>query len=158
MSNSGARFAAALILVLVFGSGFLVGMAWDTGTEAPAAEPSIAQDAEQAPGGDARAGEAEEAEDERPQRRRRAYDRVEPTEEQRTAMDSIVDYHRDRMRTLNDEFREAYYPRYYGIIDDTRELIKAEMTPVQAAKYDSILAEWDRENRNQDGRLPFRRD
>ena len=76
---------------------------------------------------------------------------------QKTTIDSIVVFHRERMRTLNDEFRDAYYPRFYGLIDETRALIKEEMTEEQAARYDSLLAEFDRKNRSEEGRLPFRR-
>jgi hypothetical protein len=156
MSNSGARLATALILVIVFGSGLLVGMAWDSGTQAAAVELS-ADPAPDSSTADIAEGEADPPEEGRRQRRR-LYDRVDPTEDQKLTMDSIIEFHRDRMGALNDEFRDSYYPRYYGIIDDTRSRIKERMTADQAAQYDSILAEYDRENRNQEGRLPFRRD
>ena len=94
---------------------------------------------------------------EQPERRGRIFDQVDLSDRQKTTIDSIVVFHRERMRVLNDEFREAYYPRFYGLIDETRALIKDEMTEEQAARYDSLLAEFDRKNRSQEGRLPFRR-
>jgi hypothetical protein len=138
-----ARLATAAILLLVFGSGALVGMALDGGAEASTPE-----------GVD---GQPASAEAEQPERRGRIFDQVDLSARQKTTIDSIVVFHRERMRTLNDEFRDAYYPRFYGLIDETRALIKEEMTEEQAARYDSLLAEFDRKNRSEEGRLPFRR-
>ena len=138
-----ARLATAAILLLVFGSGALVGMALDGGAEASTPE-----------GAD---GQPASAEAEQPERRGRIFDQVDLSARQKTTIDSIVVFHRERMRTLNDEFRDAYYPRFYGLIDETRALIKEEMTEEQAARYDSLLAEFDRKNRSEEGRLPFRR-
>ena len=152
MSTSRARLATALILVIVFGSGLMVGMAWDSGTEVAAVEPTETAEAR------AEAPDSADAQPDSTTTRRRFYDRVDPTPDQKMAMDSIVETHRERMRALNDEFREAYYPQYYGLIDESRARIRERMTPEQAARYDSILAEFDKENRNQEGRLPFRRD
>lgn len=138
-----ARLATAAILLLVFASGALVGMALDGGAEASPATATTE-------------GEAVSEEPEQPERRGRIFDQVNPSPEQKAKMDSIVVFHRERMRALNEEFREAYYPRFYGLIDEARVRIKQEMTAEQAAKYDSLLAEFDRKNRNEEGRLPFR--
>lgn len=141
-----ARLATAAILLLVFVSGALVGMALDGGAEA--STPPGPPGTDDQPASDAA---------EQPERRGRIFDQVDLSDRQKTTIDSIVVFHRERMRVLNDEFREAYYPRFYGLIDETRALIKDEMTEEQAARYDSLLAEFDRKNRSQEGRLPFRR-
>lgn len=146
--NSRTRLTTAAILVLVFGSGALVGMAWNAGGREVSTEAAVATT--EAPV----AGQAA-SEDEQP--RGRMIDRIDLNEAQRAAVDEIIARHRKQMGALNDEFRESYYPRFYGIVDNTRNLIKMELTADQSAAYDSLLAEYDRERRSEDGDLPFRR-
>ena len=68
--------------------------------------------------------------------------------EQKAQVDSIVAHYRQEMRALQDELqaelRQAYTPRYRGLLEETREEIKSVLTPDQRMEYDSLLVEHDR--------------
>lgn len=81
------------------------------------------------------------------------------TESQEARVDSIVDLHRDRIRDLRREmeseydprFRQLrremeseYDPRFQDVLLETRGSIRSLLTPEQAVRYDSLLAEHDR--------------
>ena len=84
--------------------------------------------------------------------------RIELSDKERAAVDAVIVGHRDRMDSLNAEFRITYYPRYYVIIDETRGLIMEELTAEEAATYERLLADWDsRHPRDEREELPFRR-
>ncbi len=149
--NSRTRLTTAGILLLVFASGSLVGMAFDKGGDVSAAEtpveaePAVEADAEGDGDGDANRG-------------RRMIDRIELSDAQRASVDAIIEGHRARMDSLNAEFRATYYPRFYGIVDNTRGMIMEELTDEQAATYQGLLSDWDTENpRDEREELPFRR-
>lgn len=125
---SRARLASAALLTVVFGSGVLLGFATDRNVTAT----RVAQAAE--------AGEDVE----RP-RRTPMWEQIDPTDDQRAEIDSVLKLHRKRMNALDEEFRQAYYPRYRAIILDTREAIKAAFTPAQAAEYQRVLDAFDRQ-------------
>ncbi len=147
--NSRTRLTTAIIIALVFGSGALVGMAWDRAVD-PTATVEAAQPAAVEEGPDS----TEAA----PERRRRMIDRIDLDDTQRAAIDAIIEGHRGRMDALNGEFRQEYYPRYYAIIDGTRELLMSELTDEQAAAYKDLLNQWDTEHpRYENEELPFRR-
>ncbi len=118
------RLFAAVVLVLVFGAGVLLGLALDQGRHELGNE-----------GDRDRAAEA---------RRTPTYMQVHPTEQQKVLIDSIVGEHRAAMRALHEEFRAKYDPRYQALIKETREAIKGVLTPEQATQYDSIVAANDR--------------
>lgn len=78
---------------------------------------------------------------------------------QEARVDSIVDLHRDRIRDLRREmeseydprFRQLrremeseYDPRFQDVLLETRGSIRSLLTPEQAVRYDSLLAEHDR--------------
>ena len=124
------RLITALLLAVVFGSGLVVGLAVDSNLVAgPVEEPA-----------------AEEAESNE-RRRTNLYDQVGPNETQKTSIDSIVREHRESMKLLHREFREAYDPRYRDLLEETREAIKGVFDSEQALAYDSLLAEFDRRRR-----------
>ena len=152
--NSRTRLTTAGILLLVFASGSLVGMAFDRGGDATAAElpaEPVAEASDDAPTAEERDGDA-------PRTRRRMIDRIDLSAEQRAAVDAIIQGHRARMDSLNAEFRVTYYPRYYEIVDGTRGRIMDELTDEQAATYEGLLSAWDSENpRDEREELPFRR-
>ncbi len=119
------RLFAGVVLAVVFGAGVLLGLAVD-----------------RSPGPDADRGRGEET------HRTPTYMKVDPTAEQQSQIDSILRVHRAAMKSLHEEFRQAldqfrktYDPRYEALIKETREEIKGVLTPEQAAKYDSLLAE-----------------
>jgi hypothetical protein len=125
------RLIAALVLAAVFASGVLLGYAADRG--AAVAVASVASDAE-AP---------------TPERRRRVpvYELMEPTDEQRVVIDSIMREHRARMNRLHADFdvqQQQYQTSYDALIQSTRDAIAAVFPPEQRAEYRRLLAENDR--------------
>ena len=120
------KIVAVAALVLFFGSGIVVGMAWDQ---------------------TASAGPPEETRDqtgsERRGRRPLIVEGVGLTAFQKTSVDSLVSFHRKRMLDLNEEFR----PRYRAVVADLREEIKGVLTDDQREMYDTLLAENDARRR-----------
>lgn len=140
------RLGAVTVLVVVFGSGFALGLALDRRL---GAEPADAvADSAAVGSSDRRDGE----------RRPPMYRRVgELTEVQEARIDSIVRQHRGAMKELQREFRSAYDPRYWAIVERTREDIRSVMTPEQAVRYDSLVARYDERRRNDEDDTAGRR-
>jgi Spy/CpxP family protein refolding chaperone len=124
------RVVTGLVLAVVFGAGLVLGLAVDRSLMA---EP-------QAEVADARAGNDSTAQS----RRRPLYEQVEPTEEQKVRIDSIVDQYRSAMKSLHAEFRAAYNPRYEALVSGTRAAIRGVLTAEQAKTYDSLIADYER--------------
>ena len=120
-----AKTVAAIALILLFGSGVVVGLAWDQ--TANASTPEEVR-------GDARS-ERERA------RHPMIVDRVGLSVVQKATVDSLVSFHRQRMSDLDREFQ----PRYRTLIADLREEIKLVLTDDQRERYDVLLAERDAE-------------
>ena len=120
-----ARMVAAAALILLFGSGVVVGLALDQ--TAVASTP-----------GELRVEERSEREG---RRRRLIVDEVGLSAVQQAAVDSLVVFHRQRVSDLGAEFR----PRYGAVFADLREEIKQVLTVDQRATYDVLLAEYDAE-------------
>lgn len=121
------KIVAVAALVLFFGSGIVVGMAWDQ--TASASTPEETSD--------------ETSSEERRERRPLIVEGVGLTALQKTSVDSLVSFHRKRMSELNEEFR----PRYRAVIADLREEIKGVLTDDQREMYDTLLAESDARRR-----------
>jgi hypothetical protein len=124
------RLVAALVLASVFASGVLLGYAADRG--AAVAVASVGSN------GDAPT-----------ERRRRVpvYELMNPTDDQRVVIDSIMREHRDEMNRLHADFdvaQRAYQSSYDALIQDTRDAIAAVFPPEQRAEYRRLLAENDR--------------
>lgn len=126
------RLATMGVFLLVFGAGVAVGIVVERAVL----------------GSDAATASTERRRGERDHDRDRGLviDRVEMSERQRERVDSIVEYHRERMSELWSEFR----PRLRGVARDTREDIKAVLDPEQRAAYDSLLARERRKDRDDD--------
>jgi hypothetical protein len=120
------KVVAVAALVLFFGSGIVVGMAWDQ--TASASTPQETSD---------------ETRSERSGRRPLIVEGVGLTAFQKTSVDSLVSFHRKRMSDLNEEFR----PRYRAVIADLREEIKGVLTDDQREMYDTLLEESDARRR-----------
>jgi hypothetical protein len=135
------RLITALMLVVVFASGVIVGFAADTQL-------------------DARHAEAVEADESGTREGRRVpmYEQVGPNESQMTSIDSIVRHHREAMGKLHRDFREAYTPRYEALIEETRVAIKGVLDPAQVMAYDSLIAERDQRRAEERGRRDEDRD
>ena len=120
-----AKMVAGTALVLLFGSGVVVGLAWDQ--TASAGPPEQVRTEEGSRG--------------REGRRRMIVDNVGLTVVQKAEVDSLVVFHRQRMSDLDTEFR----PRYRVVIHDLREEIKQVLTDDQGARDEVLLAEHDAE-------------
>ena len=128
------RLATAVVLLAVFGSGLLVGLAADRSLLATPADEAVAA-----------------AEPEAPRERRvPMYERVGPDEAQKMVIDSIVSEYRVSMKSLHAEFNAAYSPRYRALVDETRAAIRGVLTPEQAIAYDSLIAERERKRAERD--------
>ncbi len=120
-----ARMVAGTALVLLFGSGIVVGLAWNqTASAGPTEEVRT-----------------EERSRSRGRRRRMIVDNVGLSAVQKSAVDSLVVFHRQLMSDLDKEFQ----PRYRALIHDLREEIKQVLTDDQRIRYDVLLAERDAE-------------
>lgn len=139
-SSKRTRLVTLAVLLLVFVSGLLVGLAVDrTLTAGPPAE-----EAEE------REGRRDRDDDDRRRGRRYVIDGVELAPDQRSRVDSIIAFHRQRTKELSEEFEEEYRPRYRQIVSETREAIKSVLTDEQAAIYDSLLSERARHRSRRD--------
>ncbi len=119
----GARAVVGVALVLLFGSGIVVGLAWDQ--TAGASTPETSRTEERRPDRDRHDG--------------MIVDRVGLSSSQKASVDSLVAYHRGRMSDLDSEFR----PRYRAVISDLRGEIKEVLTDDQRSMYDALLEEHD---------------
>jgi hypothetical protein len=118
-----AKVVAGSALVLLFGSGIVVGLAWD-------------QTASASPLGEVRTDEESGREG---GRRRLIVDNVGLSASQKADVDSLVGFHRHRMSDLDQEFQ----PRYRAVIAELREEIRQLLTDDQRVRYDVLLAEHD---------------
>ena len=123
-----AKVAVGAALTLLFGSGIVVGLAWDQTANASVPE----------------APSAAEPEAEKERKNGRIVDAVGLSEVQDESVDSLVAYHRSRMRDLDAEFR----PRYRAVIEDLREEIKGILTDEQRSEYNVLLDEHDAKRRS----------
>ena len=120
-----AKMVAGSALVLLFGSGIVVGLAWDqTASANPPAEVREDRGARREGG-----------------RRRLIVDNVGLSAVQKANVDSLVAFHRHRMSQLDKEFQ----PRYRAVIADLRGEIKQVLTDDQRVQYEVLLAERDAE-------------
>jgi len=121
------KVVAVVALAMFFGSGIVVGMAWDQ--TASASTPEETRD--------------QTSSEERRGRRPLIVEGVGLTALQKASVDSLVSFHRKRMSALNEEFR----PRSRAVIADLREEIKGVLTDDQREMYDTLLAENDARRR-----------
>ena len=135
--GSRTKLVTAVILAVVLGTGVMLGLVSDGSLVAPPVEEATMNDADR--------GRVSE-------RRRRTpmYEQVGPTEAQGVLIDSILEDQRQHMRSLHDEFRASYDPRYQAVIQQTREAILEVFTLEQASEYRVLLQEFD-ESRTQRG-------
>lgn len=143
------RLISAAVLLLVLFTGFLMGLVWERRGGAlqqvpvaeevrePSEDPrSVDRDV----GRDGHDGRRDGAKRER----RLIVHRVDLSSEQERRVDSIVDLHQDRVRSLQRELERDYDARVRNVVMSTRESIRTVLTGAQRAEYDSLLAEHDR--------------
>jgi Spy/CpxP family protein refolding chaperone len=131
-----AKMVAGTALVLLFGSGVVVGLAWDQAAGASTPREVRTDGRSEREGG----------------RRRMIVDNVGLSAVQKSTVDSLVVFHRHRMADLDKEFR----PRYRAVIHDLLEDIKQVLTDEQRMQYNVLLAERDgarAERRNKFGKI-----
>ena len=121
-----AKMVAATALILLFGSGVVVGLAWDQTADASTLE-EVRPDARSKREG---------------ARHPMIVDRVGLSAVQKATVDSLVSFHRQRMSDLNTDFR----PRYRAVIGDLRVEIRQVLTDDQGLRYDALLAEYEEEH------------
>ncbi len=119
------KIVAATALILLFGSGVVVGLAWDQTANASTLE-EVRRDARSERDG---------------ARHPMIVDRVGLSVVQKATVDSLVSFHRQRMSDLNMDFR----PRYLAVIGDLRMEIRQVLTDDQRVRYDVLLAEFEDE-------------
>ncbi len=117
-----AKMVAATALILLFGSGVVVGLAWDQTANASTPD-DVRRDARSERGG---------------ARHPMIVDGVGLSVVQKATVDSLVSFHRQRMSDLNTDFR----PRYRAVIGDLTMEIRQVLTDDQRARYDVLLAEY----------------
>ena len=155
--STRARITTALVLFLVLAAGIVLGVALDRRLEArdvigedlrrPRGRPDMEG---RSRGFDPRSRDSSQFHNpyqpgESSQRRSSLIvEQVGLSEAQKEQVDSIVVYYRAQMRSLHDEFDEAYMTRYREIMQMTRDEIKAILTAEQRMAYDSLLVERDR--------------
>jgi Spy/CpxP family protein refolding chaperone len=71
------------------------------------------------------------------------YTQVDPTAEQQAMIDDIVRRYRKRTNHLDEERRAAFQRGLRELTVETREEIKAVLSPRQAQEYQRLLDEWD---------------
>ena len=119
-SATRARALGLALLATIFATGALAGAAFErVSGRAPAASSS-----------------APDAACERKPKGLIVY-QVNPTPEQRTRIDAIM----ERRRAEMDEFWDGEGRRLRAIVDSTRNEIRRVLTPTQRAEYDRLVAE-----------------
>jgi hypothetical protein len=143
-----AKALAILTLGLVFGSGLGIGLAWDRNLIAGTPE-----------AGAPMRGDDEDDQEDGSGRRTMIVEQVGLSVEQKAAVDETVVEQRQRMKVIQEEFKEIerqFNERYMAVLYDTREAIKAHLTDEQRSQYDVLLAEHDA--RRKEGREKRRRE
>mgnify|MGYP006969356579 FL=1 len=131
------RLTTAIILLVVFGSGVMLGLAADSSLRAEA-PPEVAE----VPTPDS----SEAAEESRPTQRRYIYQQVDPNETQLARIDSIITAMRADRQALDEEleeFRVRWDAERRELTLAPRQAIKGVLSPEQAAEYQRLLDEWD---------------
>ena len=134
------RLISFALLIVVFASGAVVGAAMKStiGASEPIGEVAVRD-----------GSESDQDDDDDGRRRTPMWELVGPSDQQRAAIDSVLGHHRSSMNILQSQFRSAYNPRYWAIVDSTRASIRAVLQPAQAVQYDSLIGAYD--DRKRDG-------
>lgn len=133
------RLASVLLLVATVAAGFWAGVAWQGRRAAPAA--GVGTESSDASGGaEVRTGNRDVQGDGDRDRRRWTIDEIGLPAETRAQTEEIIRHFRVQMRTLDQEFQEAYRPRHAEIVRRARDSIRSVLAPEQVLAYDSLLA------------------
>ncbi len=116
-----AKLVAATALVFLFGSGVVVGLAWDQ--TASASTPTETR--------------SEERSERERTRRPMTIDRVDLSPVQKATVDSLYFFYGQRLSDLNTDFR----PRYRAVMSDFRVELRQVLTDEQRVTYDALVVE-----------------
>lgn len=148
------RLTTAIILLVVFGSGVMLGLAADSSLSAEAPSDSVA-----VPSATSGTDSSEAAAAAQPTERRYIYQQVDPNEAQLARIDSVVAAMRAERQALDEKFQQLqvqWDAERRELTLATREAIKAVLSPEQAAEYQRLLDDWDArreaERENEDDR------
>ena len=144
-SGSRTKLMTAVILAVVLGTGVMLGLVsvCEIGDGRTRCVINVNSDLAAMPVEEGMVREA--ARDGMSERNRRTpmYQQVGLTEDQSLLIDSILEDQLQHMRSLHEEFRTTYVPRYQALIQQTREAILEVFTDEQASDYRALLQEFD---------------
>ena len=143
--GSRTKLMTAVILAVVLGTGVMLGLVsvCEIGDGRTRCVINVNNDLAAMPVEEGMVQEVDR--DVRSERNRRTpmYEQVGLTEDQSLLIDSILEGQLQHMRSLHEEFRTTYVPRYQALIQQTREAILEVFTEDQASDYRALLQEFD---------------
>ena len=153
-SGSRTKLMTAVILTVVLGTGVMLGLVsvCEIGDGRTRCVINVNSDLAAMPVEEGMVREADRDGMSERNRRTPMYEQVGLTEDQSFLIDSILEYQLQHMRSLHEEFRTTYVPRYQALIQQTREAILEVFTDEQASDYRALLQEFDESRTRRDKR------
>ncbi len=144
-SGSRTKLMTAVILAVVLGTGVMLGLVsvCEVGDGRTRCVINVNSDLAAMPVEEGMVREADRDGMSERNRRTPMYEQVGLTEDQSLLIDSILEGQLQHMRSLHEEFRTTYVPRYQALIQQTREAILEVFTEEQASDYRALLQEFD---------------
>ena len=144
-SGSRTKLMTAVILAVVLGTGVMLGLVsvCEVGDGRTRCVINVNSDLAAMPVEEGMVREADRDGMSERNRRSPMYEQVGLTEDQSLLIDSILEGQLQHMRSLHEEFRTTYVPRYQALIQQTREAILEVFTEEQASDYRALLQEFD---------------
>ena len=143
--GSRTKLMTAVILTVVLGTGVMLGLVsvCEVGDGRTRCVINVNSDLAAMPVEEGMVREADRDGMSERNRRTPMYQQVGLTEDQSLLIDSILEDQLQHMRSLHEEFRTTYVPRYQALIQQTREAILEVFTDEQASDYRALLQEFD---------------
>ena len=143
--GSRTKLMTAVILAVVLGTGVMLGLVsvCEIGDGRTRCVINVNSDLAAMPVEEGMVREADRDGMSERNRRTPMYEQVGLTEDQSLLIDSILEGQLQHMRSLHEEFRTTYVPRYQALIQQTREAILEVFTEQQASDYRALLQEFD---------------
>ena len=143
--GSRTKLMTAVILAVVLGAGVMLGLVsvCEIGDGRTRCVINVNSDLAAMPVEEGMVREADRDGMSERNRRTPMYEQVGLTEDQSFLIDSILEDQLQHMRSLHEEFRTTYVPRYQALIQQTREAILEVFTEEQASDYRALLQEFD---------------
>ena len=143
-SGSRTKLMTAVILAVVLGTGVMLGLVsvCEIGDGRTRCVINVNSDLAAMPVEEGMVREVDRDGMSERNRRTPMYEQVGLTEDQSLLIDSILEDQLQHMRSLHEEFRTTYVPRYQALIQQTREAILEVFTEEQASAYRALLQEF----------------